>query len=149
MPHNTTAQTILIVEDNDDDFEASARALTRSVKFSNPIDRCRDGLEAWEYLSGTGRFAPPNHREKPGLVLLDLNMPGLDGRKLLSRLKASDALRKIPVVVMTTSAEPEDVQLCYDAGANTYICKPISWSEFCNAIARLQEYWLRIAILPE
>lgn len=143
------SQDILIVEDNDDDFEATERALTRSKNLSNPIARCRDGSDAWAYLNGEGRYASPQPPRKPGLILLDLNMPGLDGRQLLARMKKSADLCQIPVVVMTTSVADEDVNACYRAGANTYVRKPISWSDFSEAVTRLNEYWFQIALLPK
>ena len=131
MP-DTPVQSILIVEDNDDDFEATERALRRNSSLANPIERCLDGEEAWKRLNS-------NEDCSPGLILLDLNMPGMDGRQLLKLIKGDEALRSIPVVIMTTSAEEDDVESCYDMGANTYIRKPISWAEFAEAIARLRE----------
>lgn len=149
MPDAREPQEVLIVEDNDDDFEATVRALTRNGNLANPIRRCRDGLEAWEFLRGEGRYAGRAPSSRPGLALLDLNMPGLDGRKLLQRIKNDPGLRSIPVVVMTTSTEPADVQICYDAGANTYVRKPVSFPDFVEAMARLKDYWFQIALLPD
>jgi len=147
MPDGAVFSDILVVEDNDDDFEATERALRRNERFANPIKRCRDGLEAWDYLLKNIEDSAPNV-PKPGLILLDLNMPGMDGRKLLGRLKNDEELCKIPVVIMTTSVEDEDVEACYRAGANTYIKKPLAWSEFTEAIDRLYDYWFHIAVLP-
>lgn len=149
MPERPAPQEILIVEDNNDDFEATERALVRNKNLSNPIVRCRDGLDAWAYLKGEGKYAPPDRPRKPGLMLLDLNMPGLDGRKLLKRMQDDPGLGGIPVVVMTTSTAPEDVLACYQAGANTYVPKPVSWPEFSEAVTRLHEYWFQIALLPK
>lgn len=148
MPDQPVNQTILVVEDNDDDFEATERALLRSTNLSNPIARCRDGLEAWSYLKRQGPYAQPDAAPRPGLILLDLNMPGLDGRKLLARIKEDPELNDVPVVVMTTSTAAEDIDACYRAGANTYVRKPVSWTEFADAIARLHDYWFQIALLP-
>jgi len=149
MPERFLTKEILIVEDNDDDYEATERALVRNTNLSNTVVRCRDGLEAWAYLRAEGKFAPPNHPRKPNLILLDLNMPGLDGRKLLSRIKDDPELDQIPLVVMTTSTAEEDINACYRAGANSYVRKPVSWPEFLEAIGRLQEYWFQIALLPK
>lgn len=149
MPSHTTPQEILIIEDNDDDFEATQRALTRNKNLSNPVVRCFDGLDAWAYLQAEGKYSPPNHPNCPGLILLDLNMPGLDGRKLLARIKRDPDLNQIPVVIMTTSSETEDVDACYRAGANTYVPKPVCWPEFSEAITRLHEFWFEIALLPK
>ncbi len=148
MFERRSSPTILIVEDNDDDFEATERALRKNKNLSNPITRCRDGLDAWAYLRQEGKYAPPNDPPQPGLVLLDLNMPGLCGRKLLSRVKGDPVLCKLPVVVLTTSAANEDINGCYRAGANTYIPKPVSWTEFAASIDRLHEYWFQVALLP-
>ena len=149
MAASPDAQDIIIVEDNDDDFEATERALKRNKNLSNPIIRCKDGLDAWHYLTGQGTYATRLRMGEPGLILLDLNMPGLDGRKLLAWMKADEELKKIPVVVMTTSTAKEDIESCYRAGANTYVRKPVSWPEFSEAVTRLLEYWFQIAILPK
>lgn len=149
MTPENGSQTILIVEDNDDDFEATERAFKRNKNLSNPLARCRDGLDAWLYLKGEGPYAPPNRPASPGLILLDLNMPGLDGRKLLGRMKEDPDLLKIPVVVMTTSSAAEDINTCYGAGANTYVRKPVQWPDFAEAVTRLHDYWFQIALLPK
>ena len=143
------SQTILIVEDNDDDFEATERALFRKKNLSNPIVRCRDGQDALDYLNRDGQYASRDEHGPPSLILLDLNMPGLDGRQVLKRIKQDDALCKIPVVVMTTSTAQEDIDASYRAGANTYVHKPIYWNDFVEAILRLHDYWFQIAVLPK
>ncbi len=148
MPFSRDYHDILVIEDNDDDFEATERALSKADNVRQPVRRCRDGLEAWQYLQGEMATDPRDRSRLPGLILLDLNMPGLDGRKFLARMKQDEALRPIPVVVMTTSNDSVDVRSCYDAGANTYVCKPVSWSEFNKAITRLREYWFDLAVLP-
>jgi two-component system response regulator len=86
---------------------------------------------------------------KPGIILLDLNMPGLDGRKTLEIIKRTQQLRSIPVVILTTSNDERDVQACYDLGANTYIQKPVDFDGLISAIKRLKEYWFEIALLPK
>ena len=149
MHDPNATRTILVVEDSDDDFEATERALSTGIGRLNPVVRCKDGLDAWDYLNQTGPYVSPNLPRRPGIVLLDLNMPGLDGRKLLARMKNDPKLCKIPVVIMTTSAEDHDVEACYRAGANTYVCKPVSWAEFAESVSRLHAYWFDIAILPK
>ena len=149
MPDTQAQRDILIVEDSDDDFEATERALRRVANLPNMIRRCHDGLEAWEYLTGKPISNSPLPPTRPGLVLLDLNMPGLDGRKLLQRMREHPELRSIPVVIMTTSGESEDVEACYRSGANSYVHKSASWSEFSQEIRHLYEYWFQVALLPK
>jgi two-component system, response regulator len=135
------AQPILIVEDSEDDFEATKRAFDRA-NLVNPIAHARCGEDALGYLQTTSDA-------RPGLILLDLNMPGLDGRKTLQLIKADAKLRDIPVVVLTTSSDERDIQQCYAAGANTYIQKPVDLDGLFAAIKRLKEYWFEIALLPK
>lgn len=134
------SQPILLVDDNDDDVEATLRAFKRT-NLKNAVMRATTGAEAVAML-----------REKkvyPGLILLDLNMPGLDGRRVLAILKGDNELRKIPVVVLTTSNDDRDVEECYQLGANTYIQKPVDLDGLFAAIQRLKDYWFEIALLPK
>ncbi|MDH3660143.1 MAG: response regulator [Alphaproteobacteria bacterium] len=142
-------KTILIVDDSDDDYDATARALRRDKKFKNPLRRCENGREALDYLFRRGQYAPPAEAPRPGIVLLDLNMPGIDGREVLATVKNDDGLRPIPIIIMTNSNDERDVTTCYAIGANTYIQKPLDWSEFSEATRRLREYWFDIAVLPK
>jgi len=134
------AQTILIVEDSEDDYEATMRAFKRT-NLKNPIQRAASGEEALSKLRGG--------ESRPGLILLDLNMPGLDGRRILAILKSDQVLRKIPVVVLTTSSDERDIEECYALGANTYIQKPVDLDGLFAAVQRLKEYWFEIALLPK
>jgi two-component system, response regulator len=134
-------QTLLLVEDNEDDYEATVRALSKA-NLSNPVVWCKSGESALERLSG-GRNAV-----KPGLILLDLNMPGLDGRQTLRLIKENPALKRIPVIILTTSWDERDIDSCYQMGANTYIQKPVSFEGLIEALKRLKEYWFEIALLP-
>ncbi|MGB0747958.1 MAG: response regulator [Magnetospiraceae bacterium] len=143
------SNTILVVEDNDDDFEACQVGLSINNNLVNPLIRCETGQEALDYLLGEGLYAPPNRPPLPGLILLDLNLPGIDGREVLARIKSNPELRKIAVVVMTTSRSDIDVKECYDAGANSYVVKPVDIQKFFEAIARLKEYWFELVLLPE
>ncbi len=142
------ARPILIVDDSDDDYDATVRALTRSTVLHNPLLRCENGRDALDYLSRRGKYAPPCEAPRPGIILLDLNMPGIDGRKVLSTIKKDEALRRIPVIVMTNSNDERDIDACYEIGANTYITKPLDWPGFIEAMGRLKEYWFQIAALP-
>lgn len=140
-------QPVLLVEDSPEDFEATVRALRRAG-LVNPILRCEDGDEALDFLHRRGRFAEPGAAPRPGIVLLDLNLPGTDGRDVLAELKATAALRSIPVVVLTTSTDPRDVERCYQAGANSYIEKPVDLERFMQAIQRFTDFWFHIVVTP-
>ena len=130
-------RTILIVEDSDDDFLAISRVFNHAG-LRNPLQRCSNGDLALDYLYRRGEFL---QAEAPGLLLLDLNLPGTDGRQVLRAIKADPALQQIPVIVLTTSFEGEDVRRCYEAGADSYLFKPVDMAGFLNSIARLKENW--------
>ena len=141
---DTNLAPLLLVEDSDLDFEATLRALRRSG-VDQEIVRCADGDDALEYLHGRGRYADSR---RPALVLLDLNLPGTDGRDVLHEMKRDPDLRQIPVVVLTTSNAEADVASCYAEGANCYIQKAVDLGCFNQAIATLAEFWFRHAVLP-
>lgn len=138
-------QLILVVEDSEEDYETLIRAFQKSG-VANPVIRCADGDEALDFLYHRGRFA--DEKRLPGIILLDLNLPGTDGYTVLESIKRDDRLRIIPVIVLTCSSDPNDIDRCYTSGANTYIQKPVSFDGFLEAIRRLKEYWFEIAILP-
>lgn len=142
------SQAILIVEDNDDDFFAITRAF-KKVGLANPMQRCTNGDQALDYLFRRGEFSDNGNAPRPGIILLDLNLPGTDGRQVLRAIKGDPSLKKIPVIVLTTSRARQDIEKCYADGANSYIQKPVDMSGFVQAIARLKEYWFEIAILPK
>ena len=144
MPDSSPNQPILLVEDSPEDFEAAERAFRRSG-LKNPILRCSDGDEALDFLFRRGRFADA---PRPGVVLLDLNLPGTDGREVLAEIKADPHLKQIPVIVLTTSSDDRDVRACYQAGASSYIQKPVDLDGFMRAIERLNDYWFEVVILP-
>ncbi|HEX2025557.1 MAG TPA: response regulator, partial [Actinomycetota bacterium] len=131
-------QVILLVEDSPEEYEATVRAL-KKAGLANPIHRCEDGDEALDYLFRRGRFADPAAAPRPGIVLLDLNLPGTDGREVLDAVKADDDLRSIPVVVLTTSTDERDIERCYQAGANSYVKKPVDLDGFLTAVRRLRD----------
>ena len=141
-------QTLLVVEDSDDDFHATVRAF-KKAGLSNPVQRCTNGDQALDYLFRRGEFADPAKYAMPGLILLDLNLPGTDGREVLRVLKADPDLRSLPVIVLTTSSAEQDVQRCYDYGANSYMQKPVDLQGFVVAITRLKEFWFEVAVLPK
>ena len=137
--------TLLVVEDNYDDFLFTERAFKKS-RFVNPLVRTRNGEEALDYLYQRGQFADA---PRPAMMLLDLNMPGINGYTVLEKIKSDPSLRSIPVVVLTTSDDPRDIEKCYDIGANSYVHKPVDLPGFIEAIARLKDYWFEISLLPE
>ena len=146
MPE-TLSQPILLVEDSPEDFETTERAFRRSG-LKNPIYRCADGDEALDFLHRRGRYAEPDKAPRPGVILLDLNLPGTDGREVLSEIKNDPDLKQIPVIVLTTSKDERDVEVCYRCGANSYIQKPVDLDGFMKAIERLNDYWFEVVILP-
>jgi CheY-like chemotaxis protein len=141
-----TAHAILLVEDNPADVKITQRALRESAV---PVELIvvRDGQEAVDYLLRQPPHDSGNWRS-PDLILLDLNLPGMNGREVLERVRATPALRHVPVVVLTTSRRQEDVQQMYAAGANTYIEKPQDFTRFVQVLQTIQQYWLDTALLP-
>lgn len=143
-------KTILVVEDSMEDFEVTRRAFERSGIHSNVLVHCEDGDDALDYLRGQGRYSQEDRGPpRPAIVLLDLKLPGTDGLEVLKQIRANESLRRIPVIVVTTSADERDIEQCYARGANTYIQKPMNLVRFFEAIARLHEYWFETAILPK
>ncbi len=142
------SQPILLVEDSPEDYETTERAFRRSG-LKNPIYRCADGDEALDFLYRRGRFSDPATAPRPGVILLDLNLPGTDGREVLSEIKNDPSLKQIPVIVLTTSKDDRDVEVCYRCGANSYVQKPVDLDGFMKAIERLNGYWFEVVILPK
>ena len=138
---------VLIVEDNPEDFEAVRRAFAH-LGGAPRMARCETGDEALDYLHGRGLFASGT-QPRPGLVLLDLNLPGTDGRAVLDEIKHTKAFCDIPVVVLTTSSDPRDIAACYQAGANSYIEKPTTAEALRQVLARLQEDLVRDRAAPD
>ncbi len=143
----TAVQLILIVEDSDDDFFAMQRAF-KKAGLLNPIRRCTNGEQAVDYLFRRGEFADPDTAPRPSIILLDLNLPGLDGRDVLRMVKSNAELRKIPVIVLTTSTARQDIERCYADGPNSYVHKPVDIHGLFLAITRLKDFWFGIAVLP-
>jgi len=144
--HNEV-QTVLLIEDSEDDYEATMRAF-KKANFHNPVVWSQSGRDAIDFLKHEG-VHKNSAKATPGLILLDLNMPGLDGRKTLQLIKENTHLKRIPVIILTTSADERDVEVCYQMGANTYVQKPVSFDGLIEAIKRLKEYWFEIALLPK
>ena len=137
---------ILVIEDSLDDFMVMKRAF-REVGLSNPLSHFRKAEQALDFLFARGEYTG-RAEPLPGIILADLNLPGMDGVELLSVLKADPELHRIPVVVMTTSDDQRDVARCYDAGANSYVHKPVDLHGFVDALLAMKHYWLEVAVLP-
>lgn len=142
-------QPIVIVEDSDDDYEATERALKRDWVISNPLVRFDNGKDALDYLFHRSPHDGLHEDHSPVIILLDLNMPGTDGREVLAEIKNNDRTKKIPVIVLTTSDDQRDVNISYAHGANSYIRKPVAAEDLVRTIQLLKEYWLKLAILPK
>jgi two-component system response regulator len=138
---------ILLVEDNPDDIELTKRALAKS-HVANTLDLAVDGVEAMEYLSGTGKFAGRDTSLLPQVVLLDLKMPRMDGLEVLRRIRADERTRLLPVVILTTSSEERDKVESYKLGANSYIRKPVDFAQLAVSVRQLGLYWLVLNEAP-
>jgi CheY-like chemotaxis protein len=134
---------ILLVEDNPQDIEITRRALERG-RVINELTVARDGQEALDILLGRAE----GKETKPGLILLDLNLPKVGGLEVLEKIKADPKLKRIPIVVLTVSTREEDIVRSYDLGVNTFITKPVRFEDFIKAVATIEEYWIVIATLP-
>lgn len=133
--------TILLVEDNPDDEALTMRAFKKS-HLANDVIVARDGVEALEYLFGTGAYEGRDITDKPHLILLDLKLPRLDGMDVLKRIRSDERVNLIPIVVLTSSREQEDLVRSYALGANSYIRKPVDFNQFVQAVQQLGLYWL-------
>jgi CheY-like chemotaxis protein len=147
MKPQPSLPTILLVEDNPDDYEAAIRSF-KAAHLDNPVHWCKTGKDALDFLKHEGAYAGSEASSKPALILLDLNMPGIDGRKLLELAKRDPGLKKIPIVVLTTSSDERDVSQCYELGASTYIQKPVDFDGLIGAVHRIKDYWFGVALLP-
>jgi two-component system response regulator len=143
----TALRTILLVEDNPDDEALTLRAL-RKNNIANPIVVAHDGVEALDYLHGTGPHAGRDTTYQPQVMLLDLNLPRIDGLEVLRRVRAHELTRLLPTVVLTSSKLEEDVIHSYSLGANGYVRKPVDFAEFLKAVGYLGLYWLLLNEAP-
>jgi two-component system response regulator len=137
----TNARTILLVEDNPDDVELTVQALEKN-RVVNPVIVATDGQDALDFLFGTGAHVGRNVSEMPYVVLLDLKLPRVDGLEVLRRIRADRRTRLLPVVVLTSSAHQEDLVGTYALGANSYIRKPVDFTQFITVAGQLALYWL-------
>lgn len=139
---------ILMADDDADDRILTKEALEES-RVLNELRTVEDGEELMEYLRRQGKYADPSTAPRPGIILLDLNMPKKDGREALKEIKSDPDLRRIPVVVMTTSKAEEDVFRSYDTGASAFITKPITFDRLVDLMKVLGEYWVEFVELPD
>ena len=138
---------ILLVEDNPDDIKLTLRALKKS-NILNEVVIAEDGVDALDYLFGTGKYEGRDLNVMPQLILLDLKMPKLDGLEVLQRIRTNEKTQLLPVVVLTTSSEDQDKIESYKLGANSYIRKPVDFNQFVNAVQQLGLYWLVLNEAP-
>ncbi|OGO17645.1 MAG: two-component system response regulator [Chloroflexi bacterium RBG_16_50_11] len=140
---NPMTETILLVEDNPDDIELTKRAFQKNA-IANNLVVAHDGIEALDYLFCRGKYASRNIKETPRLILLDLKLPKMDGLQVLEHLRANGCTRLVPVVILTSSKEEQDLISGYKNGANSYVRKPINFNEFVDAVRNIGLYWLLI-----
>jgi two-component system response regulator len=134
---------VLLVEDNPHDAEMTIRAL-KKVHLANKLIHVKDGAEALDFIFGKGTFAGREIENKPRVILLDIKMPKVDGIEVLKQLKSSDLTKTIPVVIMTSSKEEQDIIKSYNLGVNSYVVKPVDFEGFAKAVTELGCYWLLI-----
>ena len=139
--------TLLLADDDEEDLLLTKEALEQS-RLGNDLRFVYDGEELMDYLLRRGRYADPADSPAPGLILLDLNMPRKDGREALTEIKANPDIRRIPVVVLTTSRAEQDILETYDLHANCYIVKPVGLDEFITIVRSVEDFWLSIVRMP-
>ena len=147
MKHNNVE--LLLVEDNVDDAELAIRHLKKN-NMANNLVHVKDGEEALDFIFCTGKYASnENEMHRPKIILLDIQMPKVNGIEVLEKIKSDDRTKSIPVVMLTSSKEDPDIQRCYALGANSYIVKPVNFDGFAQAIKHLGFYWLLLNQLPD
>ena len=147
MSQMRTPVTILMADDDEEDRMMTKEAW-ENAKLANDLRFVNDGEELMDYLKHRGEYADVVSSPSPGLILLDLNMPKKDGREALREIKAAAELRRIPIVVLTTSKAEEDIIRSYDLGANSYITKPVTFEGLVSIVKELRKYWFELVELP-
>ena len=147
MQRDSTDSITILMADDDADDRMLAEDAMRESRLGNTFRCVEDGQELMDYLNHAGKYAGGN-APRPGLILLDLNMPRKDGRQALEEIKSNPELRRIPVVILTTSKTDEDVLRSYDLGANSFITKPVTFDRLVEIVRSLGNYWFRIVELP-
>ncbi len=139
--------TILLIEDNPDDVELTLHAFQKN-NMANDVVVAGDGAEGLDYLFGTGKYAGRDAAEPPALILLDLQLPKSGGMEVLRKVREDERTKRIPVVILTTSDEEDDIVNGYNGGANSYMRKPVDFTEFMNAVKQLEVYWMVLNTPP-
>jgi len=142
------SHNLLVVEDSDEDFATLIRVIDRVSTLKITIHRCIDGDDALDFLNLEGEYSSIEVRPSPNLIILDLNLPGTDGREVLATIKHHENLKTIPVVILTTSSNPKDIDICYQSGANSYMLKPMKLAHLSESVRMMLDYWFKATILP-
>jgi CheY-like chemotaxis protein len=145
---NNDKQITILLADDDEDDRLMARDALREARLANDLHYVANGEELIDYLHRRGKYADPAHSPRPGLILLDLNMPKKDGREALREIKSDEDFRRIPVVVLTTSNAEGDIFRTYDLGVNSFITKPVTFEGLVEVMKMLGRYWFQIVELP-
>ncbi|NWJ98608.1 MAG: response regulator [Chloroflexi bacterium] len=146
--NDPSQMALLVVEDSEADYAAFLRVY-KHLDQQPTLFRCRDGEDTLEFLHHLGKYQGNAEIPRPNLILLDLNLPGTDGREVLGQIKQDYYLKAIPVVILTTSNNSLDIKECYTKGANSYLIKALPFSKFAHALEVLLEYWLKVIVLPD
>jgi CheY-like chemotaxis protein len=141
-------RVLLTIEDSDEDF-AAFKWVMKKLSLSYRIFRCVDGDDAFDFLYGNGKYTDRNAFPRPSVICLDLNLPGTDGREVLTQIKQDETLKQIPVVIFTTSNNPRDIELCYQYGASGYIIKPIDLDRLIASLSSFFKYWFETVVFPD
>jgi CheY-like chemotaxis protein len=143
---------LLVIEDSDEDFEALSRIINQVNHVTLEVHRCIDGDDALDWLNRAGKYvataAQPQPHFNPDLIILDLNLPGTDGREILVMIKQTNSLKAIPIVVLSTSSNPKDIEACYQSGANSYMLKPMNINTLKDSFRIMLDYWFGAILLP-
>ena len=140
---------VILMADDDEDDQLMARDAFETNRLHNVLYFVKDGIELMDYLRRQGKFSDPSTSPRPGLILLDLNMPLMDGREALKEIKSDSELHSIPIVVLTTSKAEEDIIKTYEYGVNSFITKPVTFQGLVEAIKQIGIYWFEIVELPD
>ena len=148
MSETSDTRPLLVLEDNNEDF-ATLKRLMRKQGLTNPVFHCVTGQEVLDFLRHQGPYNDPATAPRPSLILLDLNVPGKDGRAVLQEIKSDETFKHIPVAIFSTSTNAKDVAFCYAYGANTYLVKPVDLGKLTRNLQLFFEYWLTVSVLRD